>query len=51
MLSAIKQKSSYRFASTEISFVCNVRMRGEDKEEGDKQCVMKETTDRLIEVR
>lgn len=51
VLSAIKQKSSYHFASTEISFVYNVRMRGEDKEEGDKQCVMKETTDRLIEVR
>lgn len=55
MLSAmgrqIKQKSSYHFASTDISFVYNVRMRGKDKEEGDKQCVMKETTDRLIEVR
>lgn len=47
----IKQKSSYHFASTDISFVYNVRMRGKDKEEVDKQCVMKETTDRLIEVR
>lgn len=35
----------------DISFVYNVRMRGKDKEEVDKQCVMKETTDRLIEVR